>query len=324
MTPRLHDRRTRAHVWILGALCAGGLALRSIGLAYGLPDVYNPDEIAIMNRALAFATGDLNPRNFLYPTFYFYALFVWEGLFFVIGRLSGLFSSVADFERTFFTDPTLHFLAGRALSVVAGVATMVAVFRLGSVLYGTATGLIAAAFLAVSPIAVRDAHYVKHDVPVTMLIVLAHVAIARLIVDAEHRRRLRTWILAGALTGLAMATHYYAVFVLVPLVLAAFWDLPGTNDSDSRGLKTAGSMEPRVFRPAVRRLATAGLAAVIVFFAASPFMLVEPATVWRDVVANREIVMDRVVDNAGAFQSLPRYLDLLAVDGAGLRFLSRR
>ena len=52
----------------------------SIGLRYGLPAVYNPDEVAIMSRALAFAKGDLNPHNFLYPSFYFYALFAWEGL----------------------------------------------------------------------------------------------------------------------------------------------------------------------------------------------------------------------------------------------------
>ena len=33
----------------------------------------------ILNRALAFGKPDLNPHNFLYPTLYFYALFVWEG-----------------------------------------------------------------------------------------------------------------------------------------------------------------------------------------------------------------------------------------------------
>ena len=53
--------------------------LRVRGLGFGLPAVYNPDEVAIMSRALAFAKGDLNPHNFLYPTLYFYALFGWIG-----------------------------------------------------------------------------------------------------------------------------------------------------------------------------------------------------------------------------------------------------
>ena len=37
-------------------------------------------------------------------------------------------------------------------------------------------GLTAALFLAVAPLHVLDSHYVKHDVPVTLLIVLAYLA----------------------------------------------------------------------------------------------------------------------------------------------------
>ena len=62
-----------------------------LGLTYGLPAIYNPDETPILNRALTFAKGDPNPHNFVYPTLYFYALFVWEGLFFVAGWLVGAF-----------------------------------------------------------------------------------------------------------------------------------------------------------------------------------------------------------------------------------------
>ena len=69
----------RVYPW-LWVTVAVALALRMIGLRYGLPAVYNPDEVAIMSRALAFARGDLNPHNFLYPTLYFYVLFAWEGL----------------------------------------------------------------------------------------------------------------------------------------------------------------------------------------------------------------------------------------------------
>ena len=38
-----------------------------------------------MSRALGFAKGDLNPHNFLYPTFYFYVLFGWIGGYFAAG-----------------------------------------------------------------------------------------------------------------------------------------------------------------------------------------------------------------------------------------------
>jgi hypothetical protein len=302
------DGRPGSANWlILAGLCAGGFALRLTGVSYGLPDVFNPDEAAIMNRALAFATGDLNPKNFLYPTFYFYALFAWEGLFFAAGWMTGLFESAAHFETTFFTDPTLLFLAGRVLSALAGTATIWAVYALGARAYEHSIGLTAAAFLAVAPIAVRDAHYVKHDVPVTLLIVIAHVAMARLLVDPEYRATRRGWILSGILTGLAISTHYYAVFLVIPLVAVAFVHVGrGTIDSMSR-----------VFKPAAGGAITALVAAAVAFFAASPFILLEPSTVIRDVVANQEIVVDRAMTAGGMLPSLPRYLDLLLTDALG-------
>ena len=73
--------RPSAHAarrWLVICLA---LALRVVGLQYGLPAVYNPDEVAIMARALSFAKGTLNPHNFLYPTFYFYVLFAWVGVY---------------------------------------------------------------------------------------------------------------------------------------------------------------------------------------------------------------------------------------------------
>ena len=148
------------------------------GLAFGLPAVYNPDEIAIVSRALAFAKGDLNPHNFLYPTFYFYALFAWIGAYFAGAWAVGAVPSIAAFQTQFFVDPSGVYLAGRALGVACGVATVGVLYALGRRAVDATTGLVAALFLAVAPTAVRDAHYVKHDVPVTLAIVAAYLAIA--------------------------------------------------------------------------------------------------------------------------------------------------
>src|SRR6476646_8892051 len=93
------------------AVLALALALRLIGLRYGLPHVYNPDEVAIMSRALAFAKGDLNPHNFLYPTLYFYLLFAWEGLTAIAAVALRAVPSFAGFQREFFLDPTRVFVA---------------------------------------------------------------------------------------------------------------------------------------------------------------------------------------------------------------------
>ncbi|MDQ3349615.1 MAG: hypothetical protein M3545_16830, partial [Acidobacteriota bacterium] len=75
-------------------IAAAALALRVVGLQYGLPAVYNPDEVAIMARTLSFAKGSLNPHNFLYPTFYFYVLFGWLGVYLAFMYISGRAGSV--------------------------------------------------------------------------------------------------------------------------------------------------------------------------------------------------------------------------------------
>jgi len=280
--------------WIgaVTVVCAAALGLRLIGLRYGLPAVYNPDEVAIMSRALAFAKGDLNPHNFLYPTLYFYVLFAWEGLTAVWSVATGAVASFSAFQQEFFLDPTRVFVAGRLLTALLGTATVAATFALGRRLAGPAAGLIAAIFLAISPLHVRDSHYVKHDVPVTLLIGLAYLSYVRLMERDDDRGFVRTVAVPAALTGAAFATHYYTIFLAIPLA----WSVAqrGRDRSD-----------------AIRRVFAAGLVAALVFFALSPFVLLEPVTAWRDIRANQQIVVDRAAGTLGYAQTAAHYAVLL-------------
>ncbi len=286
------------------AILALAVALRLIGLRFGLPAVYNPDEVAIMTRALAFAKGDLNPHNFLYPTFYFYVLFAWIGVTFVVSWLTGVVASLAAFQAQFFTDPTLIYTAGRLLGVICGTLTVALTYIVGTRLHNRATGLTAALFLAVAPGHVRDSHYVKHDVPATLAIVIAQLAILRLLQrDTDTSPRATPFVLAGVACGIACSTHYYAVFLAFPLLLAIYF---ATHARGAPWLTT------------LTRTAQAGAAAAIVFFALSPFLLVEPATALRDIVANRQIVVDRAVTTQHAlFGNLAVYARMLWTEAIG-------
>ena len=56
----------------------------------------------------------------------------------------------------------------------------------------------------------------------------------------------------------------------------------------------------------------------MLFFALSPFLIVEPRTAWQDIVANRHIVVDRAVTAAhGAFASASPYARLIWTEAAG-------
>jgi Dolichyl-phosphate-mannose-protein mannosyltransferase len=285
----------------LSAVCLLALGLRVIGLQYGLPAVYNPDEVSIMARALGFARGTLNPHNFLYPTFYFYVLFAWVGVYLACVWLSGRVASIGALQQLYFTDPTGIYTAGRALGVAAGTATIAVLYRLAARLTDHRTAIAAAVFLAVSPLHVRDSHYVKHDVPATLAIVLAYLAMTRIWPCARPEgSRARDTLLAGAACGVAFSTHYYCVFLAIPLALVI------VQGWRARGVASC-----------VRQLVYGGAASLVAFLALSPFLLVEPLTAWRDITANRQIVVDRAV-TSGAFAPAVRYLQMLWSETTGL------
>ena len=295
------SRRSTA---VLLGICLLAAGLRLLALAYGLPATYNPDETPILNRALAFAKGDLNPHNFLYPSLYLYALFAWEVLFFAVGRAVGWFASLDAFQREFFTDPSRLFLAGRALTALFGIATVPALYWFGRRLYDETTGLAAAAFMAVAPVAVRDAHYVKLDVPTAFFVTLAYAALARLVVGDPGGPASRpwSWVLAGYIGGLAMASHYYALFICVPFAAAAV----------IQGERTGN------WRAAAGLLLAAALGTIAGFVTGCPFFFVEPRTAMRDIAGVRQVDIDRAVGSAqGAFPTLDVYFHMLWTDAIG-------
>jgi hypothetical protein len=289
----------RQWVYTLAAVCVLAAGLRAFGLGYGLPGVYNPDETPILNRGLAIAQ-ELKPQNFVYPSLYFYLLFAWEGLFFVVGRLVGHFSSAAAFQQAFFIDPSQHFLAGRAFSVLCGTLTVVAVFLLGRRLYDRATGLAAAAALAVSPIAVRDAHYVKLDVPTTMFVAIAHVAFAWIVVNPAAARHKRSWIIAGFLSGLAVSAQYYAVFIAFTMCAVALADLPRSGSRQAT----------------LRLFIWCAAAAAVGFFVGSPFLPFNLQQAIADVAHVREVDVDRAMVG-GRFSAVLPYLRIMLWDAMG-------
>jgi hypothetical protein len=285
----------------VSAIGAIALGLRLVGLQFGLPAVYNPDEVAIMSRALALAKGTLNPHNFLYPTFFFYVLFAWVGMYLGWIWLSGRVASISDLPALYFTDPTGIYTAGRMLGVVSGTAGVLLLYRLARRFADQRAAIVAALFLATAPLHARDSHYVKHDVFATTLIVVAYLAITRVWPGNVNREAgNRDVVLAGAASGVAFSTHYYCVFLAIPLtyvVVMAF---------KSRGTEAV-----------VRQLMIAAACMASTFILLSPFLLLEASTAWRDIMANRQIVVDRGV-SAGAFAPAIRYLDILLTDSMGL------
>ncbi len=119
-------------------------------------------------------------------------------------------------------------VALRLLSAFAGLATVPVAWAIGAEIEGPpttptrrrATAIAAAALVAVNPLFVWYSQEARAYGLFVLMAALAMLCFLR----AEHDptpRRMAAFALTGAL---ALLTHYFAVFLLIPMVLALLWD----------------------------------------------------------------------------------------------------
>jgi hypothetical protein len=165
--------------------------------------------------------GDLNPHFFHWPSLTFYLFAALFGLVRLIRRLLFLDPS--------FSPATATILA-RSLVALAGTVTLIVQFRLARRSADAATGLVAAAFLAVAILHVRDSHFAMTDVLMTLLVTASLSALVGALPpeDGSHetafRRKAtpvdRRFAVAGLLGGLATSTKYNAGAILAAMAAA--------------------------------------------------------------------------------------------------------
>ena len=134
----------------------------------------------------------------------------------------------------------------------------------GRTLFDMPTGLVAAALLAVAPLAVIDSHYVKHDVRRNAGNHGGDVAAVALLARRRCRGavcRPATWSSPSMACGVAWSIHYYCVFLAVPLA---------ADGSRRQAHRRMAGDEHRPWRGAPGGRWSS-------FFVLSPFLLVEPA-----------------------------------------------
>jgi hypothetical protein len=205
----IHDRRpARAHRLLLAACLVVALALRLAGLSYGFVEHVHSDTIKQLHRVAPFFSGDLVPDT-TYPTLHMY----------VVALLLRAWALLDP--RALEGGPTWPqiVLTVRLLNAALGTATVLLLHLTGRWLLGWPVGLLAAAFLALSPVSIIHAHYEMGDVPQAFFM-MAAVAVAAC--TLRHGRP-GAVLGVGALAGLAAAAKFFGVLVLVsaPLVLRA-------------------------------------------------------------------------------------------------------
>lgn len=255
LSPRNRNRWTERAAILLILLVAA--AIRIHGVGFGLPALNDPDEPLFMMTALdMLRSGNPNPGWFGHPaTLTFYAIALVMVLVAGLGILTGRFADLDAFVAAAYADPSILFLPARLFFVACGVLCVWLTYRLGRRLGGARLGLIAAAFLAVNSVHVSYSQVIRTDVQMTVFVLLATLASLNIM----ERGWWRDYVLAGAFIGLGVSTKWpAALFAMSPLV-AAF----ACGRGWGRG----------------RNAAIVGAAAVVALLIASPFLLLDYATV---------------------------------------------
>lgn len=200
---------------ILLLVVAVGAILRFTGLRFGFPHtVARPDEEVIVDTALG-VLRDPNPHFFDWPSLFIYVTAGAYAALFAVERAVGGAIRHATVAKAAF-EPVLH-LIPRALSATTGVLTIAALFGAARELFSRRVAVVAAAFLAVTFLHVRDSHFGVTDVPATFMTVCAFWAGLRCATRGATDARVA---LTGVLCGLAASTKYNAALALLPAIAA--------------------------------------------------------------------------------------------------------
>lgn len=292
----------RLDLILLFIILSAALALRLLGIDFGLPYVFYPDETVIVNHAVAFGTGDLNPHYFIYPSLYMYVMSIIYGFTYVVGWLTGIFTSTADFARLFFNDVTLFYLPGRLISALCGVASVAMVYLLGRRAYNIRVGLISASFLAFSVYHVEYSHFLKTHVPAGLLVIIGlYMAVS--IYNDNCKDNLLRYIFCGAVAGLATSTIYHAGFVLISMVLACMLHRHDSLTDDDK----------------MPKIIIMVIACFVFFILGTPFALLDWSSFIRDITAGASMSFKGGFWERGTFYP---FTSLLATMGSPLGFVS--
>jgi len=246
----------------LAAVLFVAAGLRLHGLGYGLPALFNADESYLVNVAVSFGRGSLNPGIFKYPTLWLYLLFGAYGVHFLLWSRLGLAHTVREFGHKFIWDHSSFYFIARSLSAAASLAALLVVDQAARAVGERRVGLWAASLLAGSVWMVEAAHAAKADSLMFLLSAVAWLFALRYLRSGRPGELLA----CSAAAGLAASTQYTGApaALLVPL---------------------AWALRPRAGKPPAWGLLACSLALLpAAFFLATPYALIDRAAFFRDLL----------------------------------------
>lgn len=193
--------------------------VRFWGIWFDLPEIYTTEEYKVVNYALRMgARRSLNPEFFNYPSLYLYFTLFVSGIYFVIGRLFGLFSSAQDFAYSFIRNPSHIYLIMRFFSAFWSTLSVFMVYLLGKELYNKKTGTLAMLLIAFIPSIIISSHEIRPNIPSLLFVSIAFY----FLIKYHNSGTLKYFYLSGIFSGLATSVFYNA-FPIALLLVIVYW-----------------------------------------------------------------------------------------------------
>ena len=239
--------------------------LQVYGINHGLPHHFDHDESLIVESSMRTGLGDLNPPHSGWPgSLHKYLLFFVYGMYFIIGKLLGMFSDVNDFSTYFLLEPSSFYLIARLGSVLSGIMVILVIYLVGNKLYNKRVALISSLFLCATFTFIDLCHSAKQDVTMVLFMLLSFLYLS-LILKTGLRKY---YVLAGVFAGLAISEKYNAGFVVIPIMTSHYiW-----KSSNRESLKN-----PILDKNILISLLSLGTT----FILCNPYIIVSPSGLWE-------------------------------------------
>lgn len=283
-------RSARLRVALLVAILVLAAIPRFLGVSWDGGYYAHPDESHIVDVALNrlqwpdnlsslsdVQTSPMNPRraddngghlSYSYGSLLVYGL---KGVSNLVARVAG--PDYADWSGVY--------KVARPLAALADLLTVLCVYLLGRRLYGTAVGMLAAAFSSLTVLQIQFSHFYVAEPIMTMLLTAALLQIVRATQD-DNRRAV---VYAGLLLGLAVGTKpSAAAFVPVGLLLLGIHGVRRARHSQPG----SSSHVPRI-KGALVAMVLAGACSLLAWSVVEPYAVLDVRTYVENIEAESRI-----------------------------------
>lgn len=236
------------------------LFLSLYGIDHGLPFVYDPDEPTFVTAAGGIlANRDLNPHWFGHPgsTVIYLLAALYAGLF-ILGYLTGNFTSPEDFRILYHQDPTLLYLSGRLLMVIFNLLVLWMAMKIAQKIFNKKVALTSGILIAVSPILIEFSQLIRTDLLATFLILCCFWYCVKIL----ENNSITNYIAAGFLAGFAVTTKYPSIWITFSIFLAHIISKP---------------------RRKISLLLVSAVSCLAGCFLSSPYLLLDYSTAIKDI-----------------------------------------